>query len=269
MTLGTRAATDALTPRPSIGLSLANVGRTFAGANGPVVALDDVDLTVAPGEFVSLVGPSGCGKSTLLRAVAGLDTEYTGEILADGTPVVGPDLTRGIVFQEPRLFPWLSLADNIAFGLRTGKREKDERVRELIELVGLGGFESAYAHQLSGGMAQRAAIARALAPSPGVLLLDEPFGALDAFTRMRLQDALQDIWLASRTTAILVTHDIEEAIDLGQRVVVMTPRPGRIRRVIDIDLPYPRDRGGERFAAYRREILAEFDLSHDPSLGQD
>ena len=246
----------------SIGLSLAGVSRAFVGANGPVVALDDVDLSIAPGEFVSLVGPSGCGKSTLLRAVAGLDTEYDGEILADGRPVRGPDLSRGIVFQEPRLFPWLSLTENVAFGLRASRPERDMRVRELIELVGLVGFENAYPHQLSGGMAQRAAIARALAPSPGVLLLDEPCGALDAFTRMRLQDALQDIWLASRTTAILVTHDIEEAIDLGQRVVVMTPRPGRIRRVVEIDLPYPRDRGGERFAAYRREILAEFDLSH-------
>jgi sulfonate transport system ATP-binding protein len=246
----------------SIGLSLSRVGRTFDGAAGPVVALESVDLTVRPCEFVSLVGPSGCGKSTLLRAIAGLDLEYDGEILADGVPVHGPDLSRGIVFQEPRLFPWLTLADNVGFGLRANGHTRADRVRELITLVGLTGFEKAYSHQLSGGMAQRAAIARALAPKPGVLLLDEPFGALDAFTRMRLQDALQEIWLASRTTAILVTHDIEEAIDLGQRVVVMTPRPGRIRRIVDIDLPYPRDRGSERFAAYRREILAEFDLSH-------
>ncbi len=249
----------------SISLSLSDVGRTFEGANGPVVALEGVNLTIAPGEFVSLVGPSGCGKSTLLRAIAGLDREFSGEILADGTPVRGPDLARGIVFQEPRLFPWLALAENVGFGLRGPGAARAERIRELINLVGLAGFEKAYPHQLSGGMAQRAAIARALAPSPGVLLLDEPFGALDAFTRMRLQDALQEIWLASRTTAILVTHDIEEAIDLGQRVVVMSPRPGRIRRIVEIDLPYPRDRAGERFAAYRREILAEFDLSHAPA----
>ena len=248
----------------SISLSLSEVGRTFEGANGPVVALENVNLSIAPGEFVSLVGPSGCGKSTLLRAIAGLDREFSGEILADDVPVRGPDLSRGIVFQEPRLFPWLPLTENVGFGLRGSRGARTARVRELISLVGLAGFEKAYPHQLSGGMAQRAAIARALAPSPGVLLLDEPFGALDAFTRMRLQDALQDIWLAQRTTAILVTHDIEEAIDLGQRVVVMSPRPGRIRRVVEIDLPYPRDRATERFTAYRREILAEFDLSHAP-----
>jgi sulfonate transport system ATP-binding protein len=246
----------------SIGLTLSDVGRSFEGANGTVVALEDVDLSVAPGELVSLVGPSGCGKSTLLRAVAGLDREYSGEILADGLPIRGPDLSRGIIFQEPRLFPWLTLSENVGFSVRTSRAARVERVRELIALVGLAGFEKAYPHHLSGGMAQRAAIARALAPSPGMLLLDEPFGALDAFTRMRLQDAFQEIWLANRTTAILVTHDIEEAIDLGQRVVVMTPRPGRIRRVVEIDLPYPRDRGGERFAAYRRAILGEFDLSH-------
>ena len=246
----------------SIGLILTNVGRTFPGPNGAVVALEDVNLSIAPGELVSLVGPSGCGKSTLLRAVAGLDREFSGEILADGVPVLGPDLSRGIIFQEPRLFPWLELTENVGFGLRGTGPARAERTRELISLVGLAGFEKAYPHQRSGGMAQRAAIARALAPSPGVLLLDEPFGALDAFTRMRLQDAFQEIWLANRTTAILVTHDIEEAIDLGQRVVVMTPRPGRIRRIVEIDLPYPRDRGAERFAAYRREILAEFDLSH-------
>ncbi|MCC7373004.1 MAG: ABC transporter ATP-binding protein [Chloroflexi bacterium] len=241
---------------------MTDVGRVFEGAVGDVIALEDVHLTIAPGELISLVGPSGCGKSTLLRAVAGLDTDYSGEILADGQPVHGPDLTRGIIFQEPRLFPWLNLWENVGFGLRTAGAERKQRIGELIQLVGLAGFEQAYPHQLSGGMAQRAAIARALAPSPGVLLLDEPFGALDAFTRMRLQDAFQDIWLAQRTTAILVTHDIEEAIDLGQRVVVMTPRPGRVRRVVEIDLPYPRDRGTEQFAAYRREILAEFDLSH-------
>ncbi|MCC6174187.1 MAG: ABC transporter ATP-binding protein [Chloroflexi bacterium] len=247
----------------SIGLTLAQVGREFAGPAGPVVALEGVNLTIAPGEFVSLVGPSGCGKSTLLRAIAGLDGGYSGEIRADGTVVQGPDTTRGLIFQEPRLFPWLTLVENVGFGLRTSRKARAERVRELIDLVGLAGFERAYPHQLSGGMAQRAAIARALAPSPGVLLLDEPFGALDAFTRMRLQDALQDIWLANRTTAILVTHDIEEAVDLGQRVVVMSPRPGRIRRIVEIDLPYPRDRGSERFTAYRREILSEFDLSHE------
>ncbi len=155
----------------------------------------------------------------------------------------GPDLSRGIVFQEPRLFPWLTLAENVGFGLRGARGANDARIAELIALVGLTGFEQAYPHQISGGMAQRAAIARALGPAPEALLLDEPFGALDAFTRIRLQDALGAIWTTNRTTALLVTHDIDEAIALSQRVVVMTPRPGRVRRILPIDLPYPRDRG--------------------------
>lgn len=244
----------------SIALSLANVSRSFTGEAGVVAALDDIGFTVAPGEFVALVGPSGCGKSTLLRILAGLDTAYTGDVRAGDTPVRGPDPSRGVVFQEPRLFPWLSVADNIGFGLSSARTERESRVAALIERVGLAGFERAYPHQVSGGMAQRAAIARALAPAPEALLLDEPFGALDAFTRIRLQDVLGDIWAANRTTALLVTHDIDEAIALSQRIVVMTPRPGRVRRILSIDLPYPRDRGGERFAAYRRELLTEFDL---------
>jgi len=246
----------------SIALAIDHLSRRFPTTDGTVLALDDVSLAVAPGEFVSLVGPSGCGKSTLLRAVAGLDLGFTGSVRADGIPVEGPGLTRGMVFQEPRLFPWLRLAENVGFGLRGPAAQRQHRIRELIDLVGLSGFEQAYPHQLSGGMAQRAAIARALAPEPGVLLLDEPFGALDAFTRIRLQDALQEIWQRSRTTAILVTHDIDEAIALGQRVVIMTPRPGRIRRTLDIDLPYPRDRGDDRFGAYRRDVFIEFGLSH-------
>lgn len=244
----------------SIALTLTNVGRHFAGSAVPVVALEGITLTVAPGEFVALVGPSGCGKSTLLRILAGLDTAYTGDVRADDLPVRGPDLARGIVFQEPRLFPWQTLAENVGFGLQTPRPARAARVAELIALVGLTGFEGTYPHEVSGGMAQRAAIARALAPAPEALLLDEPFGALDAFTRIHLQDALGAIWAANRTTALLVTHDIDEAVALSQRVVVMTPRPGRIRRILPIDLPYPRDRGGERFAAYRRELLAEFDL---------
>ena len=246
----------------SIALTLRQVGRRFDGAAGPVVALEHVSFSVAPGEFVALVGPSGCGKSTILRAVAGLDTAYTGAVQAGDQPVRGPDLTRGIIFQEPRLFAWLTVADNIGFGLRLPRDAWAARVQELIDLVGLTGFERAYPHQLSGGMAQRVAIARALAPNPDVLLLDEPFGALDAFTRIVLQDAVQAIWLKQRVTAILVTHDIDEAVALGQRVVIMTPRPGRVQRILEIDLPYPRDRGDDRFAAYRRELLAAFNLSH-------
>jgi sulfonate transport system ATP-binding protein len=175
--------------------------------------------------------------------------------------VRGPDLSRGIIFQEPRLFPWLTAEENIGFGLRLPRQQRSERVRELIELVGLSGFERAYPHQLSGGMAQRVAIARALATDPAVLLLDEPFGALDAFTRIRLQNALEEIWLARKMTTVLVTHDIDEAIALGQRVVILTARPGRVSRILEIDLPYPRDRGSERFVHYRRELLTAFGLS--------
>lgn len=245
----------------SISLSLDHFGRQFASATGIVQAVEDVSFQVAPGEFIALVGPSGCGKSTILRAIAGLDTSHSGDVQANQITVQAPDLSRGIIFQEPRLFPWLTVAQNIGFGLRLPHQEHTRRVSELIELVGLGGFEHAYPHQLSGGMAQRVAIARALAPNPAALLLDEPFGALDAFTRIRLQNALEAIWLAHTMTTILVTHDIDEAIALGQRVVILTARPGRVSRILDIDLPYPRDRGNEQFARYRRELLIAFDLS--------
>jgi sulfonate transport system ATP-binding protein len=244
----------------STALELIGFARRFDGPQGLVVAADAVSFAVAAGSFTALVGPSGCGKSTILRAIAGLDTHFDGAVLVGGVPVVGPDLGRGIVFQEPRLFPWLTTADNIGFGLRDTRPERDARVAELIDLVGLDGFAQAYPHQLSGGMAQRAAIARALAPRPDVLLLDEPFGALDAFTRIRLQDALQALWRTQRVTAVLVTHDIDEAIALAQQVVVLTPRPGRVREIVPIALPYPRDRGSAAFAAYRRQLLAAFDL---------
>jgi sulfonate transport system ATP-binding protein len=246
----------------SISLSLHHFSRRFESASGVVQAVEDVNFQVEPGEFLALVGPSGCGKSTILRAVAGLDTSYTGEVQANQEAVRGPDLSRGIIFQEPRLFPWLTSRENIAFGLRQSQQQRLARVKELIELVGLSGFEQSYPHQLSGGMAQRVAIARALAPRPAALLLDEPFGALDAFTRIRLQNALEAIWLARKMTTILVTHDIDEAIALGQRIVILTPRPGRISRILPIDLSYPRDRGSEQFAHYRRELLIAFGLSH-------
>jgi sulfonate transport system ATP-binding protein len=246
----------------SISLSITNFGRQFDSMTGNIVALEEINLHVEAGTFVSLVGPSGSGKSTILRAIAGLDTGYSGEVRANEELVRGPDTTRGLIFQEPRLFPWLTVTENISFGLRLSRFERAERVRELIDLVGLAGFEAAYPHQLSGGMAQRVAIARALAPSPEALLLDEPFSALDAFTRIRLQDALQQIWLSRQVTTLLVTHDIDEAIALSQRVVVLTPRPGRIAHVFEIDLSYPRSRGSEGFATYQRELLAAFGLSH-------
>ena len=239
----------------SIGLSLTNVGRTFQGPAGAVVALEDVDLTVAPGELISLVGPSGCGKSTLLRAVAGLDREFSGEILADGIPIRGPDLTRGIIFQEPRLFPWLTLVENVGFGLRSSGKARAERIQDLVSLVGLSGFERAYPHQLSGGMAQRVALARALVNHPRVLLLDEPLGALDAFTRMRMQDEVLRLWQARGTTMLLVTHDVDEAIYMSDRIVIMTPRPGHVERIIPVDLERPRQRNAPEFLRMRANIL--------------
>ena len=233
-------------------------GKALPGQRANLTALEGVELTVEPGEFLTIVGASGCGKSTLLRLIAGLDRDYAGSIRLDDKPVAGPGLDRGLVFQEPRLFPWLTVAQNVASALLNAPlstEEKRRTVAEHIELVGLSGFEGAYPHQLSGGMAQRAAIARGLVNRPGVLLLDEPFGALDALTKARLQGELQRIWAHERITAILVTHDVEEAVYLGCRVVVMAPRPGRIARIFDVPLERPRDRADERLVQLRKEVL--------------
>ncbi|MDR3529237.1 MAG: ABC transporter ATP-binding protein [Rhodopila sp.] len=226
--------------------------------------LDAVDLSVAPGEFLTIVGASGCGKSTLLRLIAGLDTAFQGNVILDGQRVTAPSLDRGLVFQEPRLFPWLTVAQNVALGLLNaglGKAARDRAVSEHIVLVGLDGFQDAYPHQLSGGMAQRAAIARGLVNRPGVLLLDEPLGALDALTRARLQDELQRIWAAEGITMLLVTHDVEEAVYLGDRVVVMAPRPGRIAAVFDVPHPRPRDRSSPALAGLRDQVLAALEAT--------
>jgi sulfonate transport system ATP-binding protein len=223
--------------------------------------LDDISLDIAQGEFVSVLGASGCGKSTLLRLVAGLDRDYRGDIRVDGERVRDTSLERGIVFQDHRLFPWLTASQNILAALRNAPlstQQKREAVAEHVALVGLEGFEHAYPHQLSGGMAQRVAIARGLVNRPRVLLLDEPFGALDALTRGRLQNELQRIWQHERITMILVTHDVDEAIYLGDRVVTMAPRPGRVKRIAHVDLPRPRERSDARFVRLREQILADF-----------
>ncbi len=227
--------------------------------------LQDISLSIRPGEFVSIVGSSGCGKSTLLRLLIGLERGYEGQILLDGQRITGTSLDRGIVFQEHRLFPWLTVEDNIRVGLLNApgtQSAKDKSVQAHISLVGLKGFEKAYPYQLSGGMSQRVAIARALVNRPEVLLLDEPFGALDALTRSHLQQELQRIWQAEGITAILVTHDVEEAVFLGDRIVVMQPRPGRIKRIVDVPLARSRDRGSFEFAAIKEDVLREF--SHEP-----
>jgi sulfonate transport system ATP-binding protein len=239
-------------------IDIRQVGKQYQVNGTPFSALKGVDLTVAPGEFVTIVGASGCGKSTLLRLIAGLDPAYGGTIQHDGESVIEPRLDRGLVFQEPRLFPWLNVAQNIGLALENAPlsaAEKAKAIEEHITLVGLDGFHNSYPHQLSGGMAQRVAIARGLVNRPRILLLDEPFGALDALTRARLQGELQRIWTQERITMVLVTHDVDEAVYLGDRVVVMAPRPGRIAEIFNVDLPHPRDRRDEALTRVRNTVL--------------
>jgi NitT/TauT family transport system ATP-binding protein len=226
-----------------IPLRIAGVHKTFESRGRTVEALQPVDLDVRAGEFVCLLGPSGCGKSTLLSIIAGLESASGGAILANDQEVRGPGTDRVLLFQEAALFPWLDVQRNVEFGLRqagVGSKERAKTAKRFIDLVHLTGFEHSYAHQLSGGMRQRAALARALALDPAVLLMDEPFGALDALTRDRLQIELETIWAATRKTILFVTHNVREAIALGDRVLVFAPRPGRIVREFRIDLPRPR-----------------------------
>jgi sulfonate transport system ATP-binding protein len=251
----------------SAALSGRGVVRRFRLGGHDIVALAGIDLDVAPGEFIAILGASGCGKSTLLRLFAGLDTPDGGEVRHGGERITGPSLARGIVFQEHRLFPWLTVRQNVAAALLNAAgsdAEKAATVAALIELVGLSGFEEAWPHQLSGGMAQRAAIARGLANRPDVLLLDEPFGALDALTRARLQQELRRIWQRERTTTLLVTHDVDEALLLGQRVIVMTPRPGRIACILVLPPDLPRDHADADFARLRAQVLGILDAA-DPA----
>ena len=241
-------------------LRIENVSRSFAALDGAGVstaALDGVSLSVAAGELISIVGPSGCGKSTLLRLVAGLDKPDSGELWVGSERITAPSAERGLVFQDPNLFPWLTVRRNIQTGLVACGVLHDNRgeVDEFMKLVGLEGFADAFPHHLSGGMAQRVALARALINHPKVLLLDEPLGALDAFTRMRMQDEVLRLWQARGTTMLLVTHDIDEAIYMSDRIVIMTPRPGRIERIIDVRLERPRHRNSEAFLHLRGEIL--------------
>jgi ABC-type nitrate/sulfonate/bicarbonate transport system ATPase subunit len=226
-------------------------------SGGSTLALDAVSLSIAAGELVSVVGPSGCGKSTLLRLIAGLDSPNNGELWVANEAITGPSAERGLVFQDPNLFPWLTVRRNIEAGLvaRGLLHEQRDEVEAFMRLVGLESFAKAYPHHLSGGMAQRVALARALINHPKVLLLDEPLGALDAFTRMRMQDEVLRLWEARGTTMLLVTHDIDEAIYMSDRIVLMTPRPGRIERILAIDLPRPRQRNSSEFLRLRSDIL--------------
>ena len=227
------------------------------GEGAATLAVDRVSLDVAAGELICIVGPSGCGKSTLLRLITGLDAPSSGELWIGDAPITAPNAERGLVFQDPNLFPWLTVRRNIQAGLvaRGVLREKRHEVDEFIRLVGLEAFADAFPHHLSGGMAQRVALARALINHPKVLLLDEPLGALDAFTRMRMQDEVLRLWQSRRTTMLLVTHDIDEAIYMSDRIVIMTPHPGRIERTIPITLERPRQRNSPEFLRLRGEIL--------------
>ncbi|HTP65918.1 MAG TPA: ABC transporter ATP-binding protein, partial [Geobacteraceae bacterium] len=224
-------------------LVIDQLNKSYKVASGDVPALRDINLSIKPGEFVSIVGASGCGKSTLLRIIAGLENGHDGTVSLGDRRIRGPGLDRGMVFQEHRLIPWLTVEENVAFGLnglKNGKREAI--VREHLELVGLANFARALPHQLSGGMAQRVAIARALVNQPKLLLLDEPFGSLDAMTKIQMQQEILRIWEVEQTTMVLVTHDIDEAIYLGDRVVVMSSRPGTLKRIVAVELHRPRDR---------------------------
>jgi sulfonate transport system ATP-binding protein len=245
-------------------LVLDSVGKTYP--NG-VQALDGVSLEVELGEIVAVIGGSGCGKSTLLRAISGLDRPTRGTVVLDGEPIMAPQEKIGMLFQEPRLLPWLSVADNVGFGLDgCSRQEREQRVRAQLTRVGLTEKANVWPRELSGGQAQRAALARALVTRPEVLLLDEPFSALDAFTRVDLQDHLLKLWEDQKPTLVVVTHDVDEAIVLADRVVVLRPRPGRIADEIEIDLPRPRDRQSAAFDFAKRRVLAALDRSLDRSV---
>lgn len=241
-------------------VSVKNVSRTFSKKEdkSETQALENINFDVEDGEFVCILGPSGCGKTTLLRIVAGLETQTSGEITLNGVPITGPDPKRGMVFQQYSLFPWRTVIDNITFGLEMqgiGKGEARKQVEKYLDLVGLKQFKNSYPHELSGGMQQRAAIARALANEPEVLLMDEPFGALDAQTRNILQDELLKIWEQKNVTFLFVTHSVDEAVFLSDRIVVMTSRPGRVKEIIKVDLPRPRNRTSPEANRLRDKIL--------------
>jgi sulfonate transport system ATP-binding protein len=248
-------------------LVLDRVGKTYP--NG-VRALDGVSLEVAPGEILVVIGGSGCGKSTMLRAISGLDTPTQGRVVLDGATITAPHEKIGIIFQEPRLLPWLRVADNVGFGLEQyPSEERRTRVARALDRVGLTEKARVWPRELSGGQAQRVAIARALVPRPQVLLLDEPFSALDAFTRADLQDHLLDLWADVKPTLVMVTHDVEEAIVLSDRIMVMRPRPGRVYEEIPCDLPRPRDRQSAAFDFVKRRVLAALDRSLDRAVITD
>jgi len=254
----------------AVKISFQGVEKRFVSSQGnEQIALSKVDLDIAAGEFVCLVGPSGCGKTTLINLIAGFEQPSSGSVLIDGKPVTGPDPDHIMIFQDYGLYPWRTVLGNVLFGLQARNlppAEARHKALSALELVGLQQSMDKHPHELSGGMKQRVAIARALAVEPSVLFMDEPFAALDAFTRLHLQDELLCIWAEKKPTVLFVTHDLDEAIALGQKVVLMAAGPGRVQRVLDIRLPHPRERTDSNFAAFRRELFEEFQLVHRQSL---
>lgn len=246
-----------------VAVDIQQVKKIYETKNGQVIALNGVDLQIGQDEFICVVGPSGCGKSTLLNIMAGLDTATQGQILVKGKKVDSPSPDRGVVFQQYALFPWLTVEDNVEYGLfnkKMSRAESRETAERYIRMVGLQDFRKAYPKELSGGMKQRVALARAYAMNPSLLLLDEPFGALDAQTRAQLQAALLQAWEKEHKTCFFITHDVEEAVLLAQRVVVMSSRPGRIKSIVEIDIPYPRDQATRmqlHFAELKNEIWSQ------------
>jgi NitT/TauT family transport system ATP-binding protein len=259
--------TEELQPIAPSKLAIEEVSKSFQSASGTVLALDRVSLNVAEGEFVCLVGASGCGKTTMLNIIAGLEKPDSGNVRADGKPVTGPGRERLVMFQEPALFPWLNVFGNVLFGLKLkpnlSKKDRHDVAKYYLELVGLSRFERANIHELSGGMKQRVSLARALAPNPRVLLMDEPFAALDALTREQLYGDIQEIWKARRKTIVFVTHNVREAACLGDRVLLFSPHPGRIQEEFVVELPRPRDINSVDLAAYATRITKAL-----KSLGQ-
>ncbi|HEY3491224.1 MAG TPA: ABC transporter ATP-binding protein [Candidatus Deferrimicrobiaceae bacterium] len=245
-------------------LQIRKLNKKFVVQGRENKVLEDINLTIEPGEFISIIGLSGCGKTTLLRLVVGLESEYEGDILLDGRKLNGPSIDRGIVFQDHRLFPWLNVEKNVALGI-VGKNDaaKRETVLRHIERVGLKGFEKNYPHQLSGGMSQRAAIARSLVNQPEILLLDEPLGALDALTRMYMHKELERIWRQESITMIMVTHDVEEAVYLSDKIIVMSAHPGKVQKIIPVPLARPRDRASYDFGLVKEQVLEEFHLQSE------
>jgi len=250
-------------PAPKTKLSVEKVGMTFKRDGKSTPVLENINLEVADGEFVCLLGPSGCGKTTLLNAMAGFLSPTSGRIQVDNEAVNGPDPRRIFVFQERGVFPWLTVEGNIGFGLfKLSRAERQQRIDHYIKMVGLQGFEKAYPPELSGGMKQRLEVARALAVNPDMLFLDEPFGALDSITRLVMRGELLRIWEAERKTIIFVTHDIDEAVQLADRVVVMSARPATIQQIVNIDIPHPRDISSTRYLELRDGIFKQIGLAH-------